>query len=73
MRNSHKILVRNPEGKRPLGRSGNGWDGNIKSHFKEMRCNDVDWIHLAQDKFQSWALVNTLVNQWLASLNSLIS
>jgi hypothetical protein len=21
-------------------------------------CEDVDWIHLAQDKVQCWALVN---------------
>jgi hypothetical protein len=30
--------------------------------FKEIGCEDVDWFHLAQDKGQWAALVNTLAN-----------
>jgi hypothetical protein len=28
--------------------------------LKEIGCEDVDWIHLAQDKVHFWALVNTV-------------
>jgi hypothetical protein len=38
---------RKAEGKRLLGRIG---------------CKDVDWIHLAQDRDQWWAVVNTVMN-----------
>jgi len=34
-RNTNKLLVRNPEGKRQLGRPRNRWD-NIKMGLKEM-------------------------------------
>jgi hypothetical protein len=30
IRNSYKILVRKPEGKRPLGRSRKRWEANTK-------------------------------------------
>jgi hypothetical protein len=33
-------LVGKPEGKRELGRPGNGWEGNIKVDLKE-----VGWGH----------------------------
>jgi hypothetical protein len=52
MRNTYKILVRKPEWKGALGR-------------KEIGCEDVDWIQLAQDKVQWWALVNMTINPWV--------
>jgi len=46
----YKIVVRIPEGKRPLGRprhrSENG--PNIKIFLRETGCDDVGWIQLAQ-------------------------
>ena len=39
-----------PEGKRPLGRTSLGWEYNTKVHHKEIGWEDVDWIHLAQDR-----------------------
>jgi hypothetical protein len=36
MRNVYKILVRKPEGKRPLGRPGHRWEGNIRIDLKEI-------------------------------------
>jgi hypothetical protein len=33
MRNAYKILVRNPEGKRPLDRPRNRWEGDTKRFF----------------------------------------
>jgi len=34
------------------------WKKNIKTYLREIRYNDVDWIHLAQDRVQCRALVN---------------
>jgi hypothetical protein len=34
-RKSRMYFVGNPEGKRPLGRTMNRWEDNIKRHFKE--------------------------------------
>jgi hypothetical protein len=36
--------------------------GNIKMDIKETGWEDVDWIHLAQDRDLWWALVNTVIN-----------
>jgi hypothetical protein len=36
MRNAFKILVGNPEGKRPLGRPGRRWENDIKIHLREI-------------------------------------
>jgi hypothetical protein len=35
MGNAYKILVGKPEGKRPLGRPGYSWEGNIKLDLME--------------------------------------
>jgi len=51
-----------PEGKRPLGRHGSGWEGNIKMDLQEIRCGGMDWISLAQDKERRPALVNAVTN-----------
>jgi hypothetical protein len=48
-RNACKILVKKPEGKRPLGRPMQ-MGKNIKMDLREMGCENVDWIHLAQDR-----------------------
>jgi hypothetical protein len=37
-------------------------EDNIKMYFKETGVEVVDWIHLAQDRDQSMANVNTVVN-----------
>jgi hypothetical protein len=39
MRNVYKILVGNPEGKRPLRRPRHGWEDNIKMNLKELRSS----------------------------------
>jgi len=36
------------------------WENNIKMNLKEIRCEDVDWIHLPQGRDQMWASVNTV-------------
>jgi hypothetical protein len=37
MRNTYKILVEKPEGKRPLGRPRRRWEDNIKMNLREIR------------------------------------
>jgi len=48
-RKIHRILLGKSEGKRPLGRSAYRWEDNIKMGLKEVGCEGVVWIHLAQD------------------------
>jgi hypothetical protein len=61
-RNAYRIVVRKPEGKRPLGRRRRRWVDNIKIDLREIGWNDVDWIDLAQDRDQWRALANTVMN-----------
>jgi hypothetical protein len=58
-RDAYRILVGNPEGKRPLGRSRRRWVENIKIDLREIGWNGGDWIDLAQGRDQWRALVNT--------------
>jgi hypothetical protein len=61
-RNAYRILVGNPEGKRPLGRPRRRWVDNIKMDLRERGWDYMDWIELAQDRDQWRALVNTVMN-----------
>jgi hypothetical protein len=61
-RNAHRMLVGKLEGKRPLGRPRCRWVDNIKIDLGEIGWDDVDWIGLAQDRDQCWALVNAVMN-----------
>jgi hypothetical protein len=58
MRNSYNILVGKPEGKRRRRRC----EGNIRMDLREIVWEVVDWIHLAQDRSQWWAVVNAVMN-----------
>jgi hypothetical protein len=60
--NAYTILVGNPEGKRPLGRPGHRWVDGIKMDLREIGCDGMDWVDLAQDGDQWRALVNTAMN-----------
>jgi hypothetical protein len=46
-RNAYRILVRNLEGKRPLGRSRRRCVDKIKMDLREMGWDGMDWIDLA--------------------------
>jgi hypothetical protein len=61
-RNAYRILVGNPEGKRPLGRPRRRCMDNITMYLKEIGWDGVDWIDMAQDRDQWRALVNTVLN-----------
>jgi hypothetical protein len=61
-RNEYRLWVGKPEGRRPLGRPKRGWVGNIKMDLIKIGWDVMDWINLAQDRDQWWALVNTVMN-----------
>jgi hypothetical protein len=61
-KNAYRILVENPEEKRPLGRTKRWWVNNIKMDLRDIGWAGIDWIDLAQDRDQCWALVNAVRN-----------
>jgi hypothetical protein len=61
-RNAYRLLVRKPEGKRPLGRPRRRWVDNIRMDLGEVGWRDVDCIGLAQDRNRWRALVNSVLN-----------
>jgi hypothetical protein len=58
----YRLLVGKPEGKRPIGIPGCGWEDNIKIDPQEVGCGGMDWIELAQDTKGWRALVNAVMN-----------
>jgi hypothetical protein len=55
---AYRILVVWSKGKRLLWRPRSRWE-DLK---KEMGCEDVDWIHVAQDRVQRRVLMNKVIN-----------
>jgi hypothetical protein len=60
--NAYRILVGNPERKRPLGRPRRRWMNNIKMDLREIGWDGRNWIDLAQDRDQWRALVKAVIN-----------
>jgi hypothetical protein len=60
-RNSCRILVGKPEGKRAIGRPKHRWVDN-KMDLRETGLDGIDWIDLAQDRDRWRALVNAVMN-----------
>jgi len=56
IRSVYRVLVRRPEGKRPLGRPRHRWENNIEMDLREMGIDGTNWIWLAQDRIQWWVL-----------------
>jgi hypothetical protein len=55
-RNAYRILVGKPEGKRPLGRPRCRWMCSIEVDHREVGCDGMEWIDLAEDRDQ-WGLL----------------
>jgi hypothetical protein len=49
-RNSCRLLVGKPEGRRPLGRPTRRWLNDIGMDLVEVGWGDMDWIDLAPDR-----------------------
>jgi len=49
-RGVYRVVMRKPEGKRPLGRPTRRCKDNIKMDLKEVGCGSMAWIDLAQDR-----------------------
>jgi hypothetical protein len=58
VRNVCKVLVRKPEGERPLGRPRHRWESNVEMDLKEILWVGKGWIYLAQhmDKLQAFLI-----------------
>jgi hypothetical protein len=61
-RDACRILVGNPEEKKPLGRPRRRWVDNIKMDLRETGWDGLDWIDLAQDRDKWRALLNTVMS-----------
>jgi hypothetical protein len=60
-RNPYRVLVRRPEGERPLESPRYRWEDNIKMNLTEIGWGGMDWILPAQDRDQWRAFVNTVM------------
>jgi len=58
----YRVLVRNPEGKRPPGRPRRRWVDNIRMDLQEVGCGYMNWIERAQDRDRWRTLVNAVMN-----------
>jgi hypothetical protein len=61
-RNTYRLLVGKPEGKRPLGRPRRGWVDNIRMDLGEVGWRDGNWIGLGKDRNRWRAVVNSVFN-----------
>jgi hypothetical protein len=69
-RKVYKVLVGNPEIKRPLERPRRRWEDGIRMDLKEIGWGCVEWIELAQDRDRWRAVVNTVMNLWVLAPRS---
>ena len=61
-RGVYRVLVGQPEGKRPLGRPRRRWVDNIRMVLQKVGCGYLDWIGLAQDRYRWRTLVSAVMN-----------
>jgi hypothetical protein len=47
MRNAYEILVGELHGNKSVSRSRRGWEDNIKTGLRGMKCEGVDWNKMA--------------------------
>jgi hypothetical protein len=59
---AYKISLQKDEQQRPLGRYRHRWEDNIKKVIKEIGCEYVDWIQLAQNRDYWPVFVKMIMN-----------
>jgi hypothetical protein len=62
MRNELKVSVAKPEGNTPLGKPRRRWENTIKIQLRDIRCEGLNWMHLADDRDWWRALVKSVMN-----------
>jgi hypothetical protein len=72
-RNVCGLLVGKPKGKRPLKRPRCRWVNNIKIDLRQIECDDLDWIDLAEDRNKWRAFVTVVMNFRLPSVAGTLS
>ena len=60
-RGVYRVLLRKPEGRRPLGRPRRRWVDNIRTDLQEVGCGYMDWIGLAQIRDRWRTLVSAVM------------
>jgi hypothetical protein len=61
-RGVYRVLLKKPEGRRPVGRPKRRWVDNIRMNLQEVGCGYVDWIGLAQERDRWRTLVSAVMN-----------
>jgi hypothetical protein len=61
-RNTYRILVGKPDGKRPLGRPRHRWEDYVRMDLRDTGWGGMDWIDLACDGDQWRAFVYMVIN-----------
>jgi hypothetical protein len=61
-RNAYRILVGKSEGKGPPKRHKHRCEDNVERDLREIGYGAMIWIHLAEDRDQWRALVNTVLS-----------
>jgi hypothetical protein len=61
----YTLLVRKPEGRRPLRKARHRWEDNAELDPKVTGCESGDWINLTQDRDQWLAVVSAVMNLWV--------
>jgi hypothetical protein len=60
--NAYKSLVEKPRGMRLLRTSERRWEDNVKINLREVLCQGIEWIQLAQYRIQWHGSVNLRVS-----------
>jgi hypothetical protein len=61
-RKVYKVLVGQPEGKRPLRRPKCRWEDGVKMDLRKIGLGVVDWIQLAKYRDRWQAAVSAVMN-----------